>query len=300
MPLYSGIHEDLIIPTNAGMEKLIDLKWNFAAQDSIMGFNSGGLDLSDGEFIRLINCKFFDEHNGDLKTRIVKWIDFIPCHYNELEEGELDEISFNISVYDKLWYSDLFYQYPQPQDFKFDKLPKVNRFIEYFGDSNHSEPDITSFLSKPEYHFILKMGLMGTNVFDQLTCKWQSEDKDDIKPDFFILRANGYADIIEFKLPHIKGNSIVGRANREQFSSQINSYIAQTRVYASYFDDPNNRNWFEEEYNFKVYKPRRYLVVGRRKDFENEEWIEIKSDYNNNLEIITYDDLVDTVMSQFY
>ena len=49
----------------------------------------------------------------------------------------------------------------------------------------------------------------------------------------------------------------------------------------------------------KVYKPKRYLVVGRRNDFECDEWIEIKSDYTD-VEIVTYDDLVDTVVSQFY
>lgn len=62
---------------------------------------------------------------------------------------------------------------------------------------------------------------------------------------------------------------------------------------------PNNRRWFEKKYGFKVYKPKRYLVVGRRNDFECDEWIEIKSDYTD-VEIVTYDDLVDTVVSQFY
>ena len=61
------------------------------------------------------------------------------------------------------------------------------------------------------------------------------------------------------------------------------------------FEDPNNRRWFEKKYGFKVYKPKRYLVVGRRNDFECDEWIEIKSDYTD-VEIVTYDDLVDTVV----
>lgn len=40
MPLFSNVYEDLIIPTNVGMDKLVQLKWNFAAQNSIIGFNS--------------------------------------------------------------------------------------------------------------------------------------------------------------------------------------------------------------------------------------------------------------------
>ena len=228
-----------------------------------------------------------------------EWIDFIPCHYNEPTEGEVDEIGFSLEVYDRLWQADLFYQYPEPADFKYDKLPKINRFIELFGDSENSEPNITSFLAQRENHFILNMGFMGTGVHSQVKCDWQSEEKDEIIPDFFVVRANGYADIVEFKLPKVKGNTVVGRNNREQFSAEINSYIAQTRVYRSYFEDPNNRKWFEEKYGFKVYKPKRYLVVGRRNDFECDEWVEIKADYTD-VEIVTYDDLIDTVVSQFY
>lgn len=299
LPLFAGEYEDLIVPTNNGMDKLIELKWNFAAQDSVVSINSTGLDIADNQFVRLINTRFFDEQKGDLKTRIIKWIDFLPCYYNEPDEGELDEIGFSVSIYDKLWYHDMLYKYPRPNDFKFSKLPQINRFIEFWGDSNYSEPEITSFLARDENKFILNMGFMGVGVYSEVLCEWQSEERENIKPDFFVLRANGYADIIEFKLPNMKSNSVTGRNNREHFSSELNTYIAQTRVYASYFDDPNNRKWFEKKYGFKVYKPKRYLVIGRRNDFEMDEWIEIRADYNN-LEIITYDDLVDTVISQFY
>lgn len=299
LPLISNVYEDLIIPTNKGMDKLIELNWNFSAQDSIMSFNSTSIDILDNHFVRLINCRFFDEQNGNLKTRIIKWIDFIPCQYIEPAEGELDEIRVNLSIYDKLWKHDMFYRYPKPNDFKFSKLPQINRFIEMYGNSEYSEPEITSFLAQDENRFILNMGFMGTAIYEEVLCEWQSEERDSIKPDFFVLRANGYADIIEFKLPYIKSKSIVGKNNREHFNSELNTYIAQTRVYAKYFDDPNNRKWFENKYGFKVYKPRRYLVIGRRNEFKSDEWIEIKSDYDN-LEIITYDDLVDTVMSQFY
>lgn len=230
LPLFSGVYEDLIIPTNIGMDKLIELKWNFAAQNSVISFNSSGLDIADNQFVRLINCRFFDEQNGDLKTRIIKWIDFLPCHYIEPDEGELDEIKFNLSIYNKLWYQDMFYKYPKPDDFKFSKLPQVNRFIEFFGDSKHSELEITSFLAQDENKFILKMGFMGTGICEEVLCEWQSENRDSIKPDFFVLRANGYADIIEFKLPKMKFSSVVGKSNREHFNSELNTYIAQTSV----------------------------------------------------------------------
>lgn len=271
----------------------------FCCSRRLIGFNSTGIDIADNQFVRLINCRFFDEKKGDLKTRIVKWIDFLPYYYNEPDEGEHDEMRLDLSIYEELWKQDMFYKYPCSKDFKFSKLPQINRFIELFGDSNYSEPEITSFLAEDENKFILKMGFMGVEIYEEVLCEWQSEKRNNIKPDFFILRSNGYADIIEFKLPNMKSNLIVGCNNREHFNSELYTYIAQTRVYATYFDDPNNRKWFESKNGFKVHKPRRYLVIGRRNDFSSDEWIEIKGDFNN-LDIITYDDLVDTVISQFY
>ncbi|MDT4873122.1 hypothetical protein FQZ97_1083490 [compost metagenome] len=137
------------------------------------------------------------------------------------------------------------------------------------------------------------------DIFSELTCEWQSEERNSIRPDFFVLQPNGYADIVEFKLPEIDKEFIVGSKNRETFSSWLNSYISQTRVYATYFDDPNNRRWFENKYGFKVHKPRRWLVVGRRGDFDSDVWREIMSDHRD-LEILTFDDLIDGVVVQFY
>lgn len=36
------------------MDKLIDLKWNFAAQNSTIGFNSIGLDIADASLSDLL------------------------------------------------------------------------------------------------------------------------------------------------------------------------------------------------------------------------------------------------------
>ena len=184
-------------------------------------------------------------------------------------------------------------------DFKYIKLPQINRFVELVGNSNTTEPQLTSFLELPENKFILSMGFLGTEIHPQLLCDWQSQNRESIKPDFFIVRPNGFADIIEFKLPNLKGNTVVGKSNRETFSAEINSYISQTRVYKEYFEDPNNRNWVEEKYNIKVRYPKRILVVGRRWDFSSDEWKEIIDDYRD-IELITFDDLIDGVVSQFY
>ncbi len=296
MPLIPYI-EEMFLPTNRGFDKLSELKWNFAAQDSIMGFNSPLPKPIKGRFSRIVNSFFFDADEYGLKTRHIKWIDLVPIECVENENGV--NISFDLSYYPKLLDADINYIYPLPTSFKYKKLQRLNRFVEFYGNSENNEPKITSYLNEKDNQFILTMYFAADSIHHQVKCEWQSEDKEPIQPDYFVVKPNGYADIVEFKLPSVKNNVVVGRTNREAFSSEINSYISQTRSYRQYFDDPNNRKWIEDKYGIKVFKPRRYLVIGRRSDFENEIWKEIVSDYND-LEIITYDDLLDGVRFQFY
>jgi hypothetical protein len=58
MPL-PPVSVDLLLPTNRGWDKLTELKWNFAAQSSIMGFNTPSPEPPHGQFTRIINGLFF-------------------------------------------------------------------------------------------------------------------------------------------------------------------------------------------------------------------------------------------------
>lgn len=297
LPIYS---DDWVLPTNKGMKKLLELKWDFMGQNSIIGINSFGFHVPEGEFCRLVNGRFFDADEKGLKTRHIKWIDFLPLEIISEDENS-QSMKITIEPLIQLIEHDANYKYPLPprQDYKFGKLPQINRFIELAGTKETSEPTLTSFLEKEENKFILLMGFLATAIHPQKICKWQSEDKDAIQPDFFVVRSNGYADIVEFKLPNAKNRTTVGRNNRGSFSAEINSYIAQTRIYKEYFEDPNNRKWVEETYGFKVRNPKRIVVVGRRWEFSSATWKEIIDDYKD-VEIMTYDDLIDGVVAQFY
>lgn len=297
LPLFS---ENLILPTNAGFDKLSELKWNFDAQDGIIGFNSGDFFIPEGEFARIVNGLFFHADDKGLKTRLIKWIDFIPLYYDD-SHSDYDLFGINLPLLSSLVKNDAHYIYPLPpeDDFKFSKLPQVNRFIELTGNSETTEPQITKFLYEDKNKFILTMGFLAKEIYHQIECEWQSEIKNNIIPDFFIVRPNGYSDIVEFKLPLTKSNTVVGKVNRETFSAEINSYISQTRNYKTYFEDPNNRKWVEDKYGLKVHHPRRILVIGRRWDFSSNEWKDIINDYKD-IEIMTFDDLVDGVIAQFY
>ena len=296
LPL-SGVIEDLVCPTSNGFVELENLGWTFYTQSAILALN-GGFEVPKHNFCRIINGTFFDADESGLKTRRAKLIDFIPILYDDTDD-KFDTFNIDLSIYNTIYKQDVAYKFPEPEFYEQEKISIINRFVELYGNKNTCEPEITTFLSKQENEYILKSRFSAKNIYSQKLCEWQSENKPAIQPDFFVLNANGYADIVEFKLPDIKNNSIVGKINRETFSAEIQSYISQTRVYQAYFDDPNNRRWVEEKYGFKVHKPKRFLVVGRRFDFSSDEWQEIKSDYNN-LEILTYDDLIDGVIAPLF
>ena len=292
-----NLNEDLLLPTNRGWDTLDELNWNLSAADSVMAINCPTPVVPEGCAATIINSKFFDSNESGLISRHIKWLEVFPVKFSL--ENERPKITFNLSRFSNHVEFASTYNYKIPSDYKYGKLPLINKFIETWGNKSNNELTITKFLAQKEHEFILTMRFGADSIKHELNCEWQSDEKDDIRPDFFVIQPNGFADIVEFKLPYIDGSPIVGKKNRESFSAWMNQYIAQTRVYAQYFDDPNNRKWFENKYGFKVFKPRRWLVVGRRSDFDAFTWREIASDYKD-LEVMNFDDLVDGVVVQFY
>ncbi len=300
MPLM-GLAEEIVAPTIRGFEKLQELGWNLTGQESHMFLNTGSFTVPDKQFARISNSFFYDENDGRLVTRHIKMIDFIPIAYDDHSDPEYDTFTFIPEIFDYLLQADKQYVYPLPPagDYRSNLLPKVNRFIEIWGGVSN-ETEITAFLESPKNQFILSMNFGAAAIKGQVKCIWQGDKKrPDLIPDFFVVKPNGFADILEFKLPNLKGGAVVGRRNRESLSAEISSYISQTRVYERYFEDPRNREWFKKQYGFDVYKPRRILVLGRRSDFVVDEWREVISDFPL-VEVHTYDDIVDGVVAQFY
>ncbi len=91
LPLPS-ISNDLVLPTNAAFDELNKLKWRWAAQEMVMGINMGCVIAPEGQFTRLINARFYDADENGLRTRHVKWLDLIPCRYDDSGE-EFDKFS---------------------------------------------------------------------------------------------------------------------------------------------------------------------------------------------------------------
>ncbi|MES9771577.1 Shedu anti-phage system protein SduA domain-containing protein, partial [Priestia megaterium] len=296
-----GYHQDLYHPTNEAYDILFENGWNFGAQSMNIGFNAGGFVIPENRASRIINSFFYGTDEFGLVVRNIKWLDVFPLEIVDIDqETEQFKLKFWPDIETK-FIEDACFEYPlPPKDYQYEKLPQINRFIELISSNKTSEPEITQFLAKPENAFMLKMMFMGMEMYDEKECAWQSDKgRKPIKPDFFITGPNGFSDIIEFKLPDLKGKAIVGKINRETFSAEINSYISQTRSYEEYFEDPNNRAYVEEKYGLKVRYPKRVLVMGRRWMLSSDEWRALENDYRN-ITIRTYDDLIDGVVSQLY
>lgn len=296
----SGYHEDLFVPTNEALDILKDNGWNFAGESMIMSFNSGGFTVPENSISRIVNSFFYNTDSNGLIARNIKWLDILPLEIIDIDE---DTESYNFGFWKNIEERiilDSGFKYPLPEGFQYEKLAQLNRFVELISSENTLETDITRFLSAVENQFLLKMAFFGSEVHSEKECDWQTEsERKSIRPDFFITEPDGNSNIIEFKLPFLKANAVVGQANRETFNSQINSYIQQTNVYEEYFEDPNNRTYVKEKHGLDVRYPKRILVVGRRWMFDSHDWRRIQRDYRN-ITIRTFDDLIDGILAQLY
>lgn len=181
----------------------------------------------------------------------------------------------------------------QPQD---EIERRLTKFIQLIEKDGVRETQITQFLAIERNQFILKLFFGAMKVFDEILCEWKiNTNKPNLKPDFFIQSSNSYSDIIDFKLPFTK-NIIVGKDNRKHFSSKMNEYISQVENYRDYFDETIHRNHIFNKYDIKVVKPIIYLIIGRRSDFNNQEWKKLESRHHN-LVIKNFDDIIDVVKS---
>lgn len=216
--------------------------------------------------------------------------------YEVLDTGDLIEkiSSLSLSEIDRInEYLITSLNIKQPQD---EIERRLTSFITLIEKEGVRETEITQFLAVGRNQFILKLFFGAMKVHDEILCERQIDNqKPNLQPDFFVEMSNGYSDIVDFKLPSTK-SIVVGKDNRERFSASMNTHISQVENYRDYFDETNHREHIWNKYDIKVLKPTIYLVIGRRGDFDNEEWKRLESRYNR-LVIKHFDDVIDVVQN---
>jgi DNA-directed RNA polymerase omega subunit len=119
-----------------------------------------------------------------------------------------------------------------------------------------------------------------------------SNDKGEpLIPDFVLEPISGeLCDILELKLPSTPIFNL--KKNRMRYSAAVAEAAAQLREYGRYFEEERNRKDIFEKYGLRAYKPKMFVIIGRRSirvDSLNER--SIQTDLPN-LHLKTYDDII--------
>jgi len=158
------------------------------------------------------------------------------------------------------------------------KIPDYKKDIKEFEsliNSSKKEKELQRFLTKHPW----LLGLEYENSKPQKIAPGQ-------RYDFYIEKYDGYADIVEIK----KSNDILFD-NNGRITSVFSRAIQQIIDYiddALYYAD-NKR--LSEKLKFNFLKPKGILIIGRRDS--NTERIKNLGYYFHNIEILTYDDVLD-------
>jgi DNA polymerase III subunit epsilon len=120
----------------------------------------------------------------------------------------------------------------------------------------------------------------------------KENDGQELIPDFVLepIAKTGLADILELKLASTQ--TYVLKHNRPRFSAAVYEACAQLREYSAFFDEEINRNAIYQKYNILSYKPKMYVLIGRRGNVSPIETRRIHSDIPG-ICLRTYDDVIE-------
>lgn len=117
------------------------------------------------------------------------------------------------------------------------------------------------------------------------------EEDGPLIPDFVLepLDQSRLCDVLELKLP--SAQVFVMKDNRSRFSAAVLEAAAQLRQYSLYFDERRQRETIHEKYGLLAYKPRLFVIIGRRGTVSPIDLRTIELD-TPQLQLRTYDDVV--------
>jgi thioredoxin len=116
-------------------------------------------------------------------------------------------------------------------------------------------------------------------------------DEGDLIPDFFLepINTDHLCDILDIKTPAARVFTI--KKNRPRFSAAVLDGIAQLREYQGYFDDLEARRRVESEYGLVAYKPRLFLIIGKRGSVDPFAVKRMEQGFSD-VSVRTYDDIL--------
>jgi hypothetical protein len=160
--------------------------------------------------------------------------------------------------------------------------------LEYLiNDSKSKEKDFQNFFEKhPDF--------IKTDEYRQVHSQviLTKNEHETYIPDFVLepVSQKLLCDILELKLPSAKIFSLSKR--RMRFSSAVFEVIAQLREYSMFFDEEVNRQKIYEKYGFSAFKPKMFVIIGRRGDLSPIDVRKMEADIPNII-LRTYDDIAE-------
>lgn len=111
-------------------------------------------------------------------------------------------------------------------------------------------------------------------------------------PDFVLepLQPDGLADLLELKKPNAK--LFVLKSNRIRYSAALLEACAQLREYSEFFESKQNRKLIHEKFGLLAYRPRLFVVIGRRGTVDPIISRRVAADIALPVVIDTYDDIL--------
>ena len=117
------------------------------------------------------------------------------------------------------------------------------------------------------------------------------DDGETLIPDFILepVSESDLADLLELKLP--SAPIYVMKKNRPRYSAAVAEACAQLREYCAFFDEEKYRRAIQKDYGLLCYKPKMFVIIGRKGNVNPLEVRRIQSDMPN-MYLRTYDDIL--------
>lgn len=162
----------------------------------------------------------------------------------------------------------------------------VEELEELANSPNSKEKDFQNFFERYP-NFILNDEYKNAHHHVVLT----KDDGESFIPDFVLepMNQDSLCDLLELKLP--TAPIFVLKKKRMRFSAAVLEACAQLREYSIFFDEEKNRRRIQEEYGLLAFKPKMFVIIGRRGDVNPIDVRKIESDFPN-LNLRTYDDVI--------
>jgi hypothetical protein len=101
--------------------------------------------------------------------------------------------------------------------------------------------------------------------------------------------------LLELKVP--SAQVFVLQQRRMRFAAAVAEACAQLREYSMFFDEEANRQKVQKQYGLLAFKPRMFVIIGRRGDVSPIDVRKMETDLPN-IRVRTYDDVVDRIKAK--